>query len=94
MSRKILNFFFKKFKLKNFCWIPNAIENSDYFHVLTEKEREILIRNLKLDFSLKTDDTIIMYIGYMIFLQKVLGMIHFLIDFQNFLKNLKEKNGT
>ncbi|GAH92077.1 unnamed protein product, partial [marine sediment metagenome] len=68
-----------------------AIENSDYFHVSTEIEREVLIRNLKLDLSLKTDDTIIMYIGYMIFLQKVLGMIDFLIAFQNFLKNLKEK---
>ena len=91
MSRKIVNFLKKKFKLKNLCWIPNAIENSDYFHVSTEIERKILIRNLKLDFSLKTDDKIIMYIGYMIFLQKVFGMIDFLIAFQNFLRKLKEK---
>lgn len=91
MSRKIVNFLKKKFKLKNLYWIPNAIENSEYFHVMTENEREILIRNLNLDSFLKKDDMIILYIGYMIFLQKVNGMIDFLIAFQNFLKNLKEK---
>jgi len=91
MSRKIVNFLNKKFTLKNLCWIPNAIECSEYFHVTTEEERNILIKSLNLDLFLKTDDRIILYIGYMIFLQKVLGMIDFLIAFQNFLKNLKEK---
>jgi len=91
MSRKIVNFLNKKFTLKNLCWIPNAIESSEYFHVTTEEERNDLIKSLNLDPFLKTDDTIILYIGYMIFLQKVLGMIDFLIAFQNFLKNLKEK---
>ncbi len=91
MSRKIVNFLKKKFNLKNLCWIPNAIENSDYFHVSSEEEKDILIQNLKLDFCLKKDNIIIIYIGYMIFLQKVQGMIDFLIAFHNFLNNLKEK---
>ena len=91
MSRKIVNFLNKKYKLKNLCWMPNAIENSEYFHVSTEAERKVLIESLNLDLFLKTDDKVILYIGYMIFLQKVSGMIDFLIAFQNFLKNLKEK---
>ena len=91
ISRKILNFLTKKFTSKNLYWIPNAIESSEYFHVHTEDEKEILIRNINLDSYLKKDDIIILYIGYMIFLQKVNGMIDFLIAFQNFLKNLKEE---
>ena len=91
MSRKFTNYLKKKFKLKNLCWIPNAVDSSDHFHVTNENDREISIRNLKLDISLKKDDRIIIYIGYMIFLQKVLGMIDFLAAFQNFLQNIKEK---
>lgn len=91
MSRKIVNFLTKKYSLKNICWIPNAIEDSEYFHVSTEEERQSLIQSLNLDFFLKKDDNIILNIGYMIFLQKVTGMIDFLIAFQNFLKNLKDK---
>ncbi len=91
MSRKIVNFLNKKFTLKNLSWIPNAIESSEHFHVSTEEERKVLLESLKFDSFLKTHDNIILYIGYMIFLQKVSGMIDFLIAFQNFLKNLKEK---
>ncbi len=91
VSRKIENILNKKFTLKNLCWIPNTIESSDHFHVSTKEERKTLIKKLNLDSFLKANDKIILYIGYMIFLQKVSGMIDFLIAFQNFLKNLKEK---
>ena len=90
VSRKLVNLLNKKFKLKNLCWIPNAIESSEHFHASTEEERKVLIESLNLDSFLKIDDNIILYIGYMIFLQKTVGMIDFLVAFQNFLKNLKE----
>ena len=94
MSRKITNYLEKKYKLKNLCWLPNAVDSSDHFHVSNENEREISIQNLKLNFSLKKDDKIIIYIGHMIFLQKVLGMIDFLTAFQSFLQNIEEKEKT
>ena len=54
MSRKIVNFLNKKFTLKNLGWIPNAIESSEYFHVTTEEERNVLLKSSGLKNSLKS----------------------------------------
>ena len=89
VSRNIEKYIKKKYKLKNIYWLPNSINISNYYHVKSENEKDNLIQKLKLESFLKKDDFIITYIGYMIFLQKVQGMIDFLIAFSKFLIKIK-----
>ena len=87
ISRKIENILKNNFKLKNAYWFPNTIDISNYTHIKSLKEKEKIIKNQKLNELLDKEDFIIVYIGYMVFYQKVKGMIDFLYAFSKFLKN-------
>jgi len=85
VSRKIEDFLIQKFGINNTYWLPNGIDTSNYYHIKSEKEKNNLILKLKLSSIIEKDDFIVCYIGYMIFHQKVIGMIDFLEAFSNFL---------
>jgi glycosyltransferase involved in cell wall biosynthesis len=91
VDQKIKAFLNIRYKLNNICWMPNSIDVSRYYHIFNEKEKYKMIENLKVDHFLKKKDLIITYIGYMIFLQKVNGMIDFLQAFSNVVKKLKKQ---
>ncbi len=90
ITRKIENYLKYNFKLNNINWFYNGIETSKYFHINTIEQKEHIIEQLKLNSIIKRNDFIIIYIGYMIFQQKVKGMIDFLHGFNLFLKDLDE----
>jgi len=95
VSRSLEKYLIANYKLNNIHWLPNTIESKKYFHVSTKDEKEKIIHNLDLNSILKKEDFIISYIGYMIFKQKVKGMIDFLFGFNQFLKKIQlngEKN--
>jgi len=92
VSRALENHIKTKYKLKNLLWFTNGIEISNYFHVSTEVEKATLIKKIKLNNYLTKEDFIISYIGYMIFHQKVRGMIDFLNGFYNFLNKIDNED--
>lgn len=85
VSRQLKRYLVDIYHLDNVCWIPNGIRSEDFYHVTNEKEKEMIIQELNLDSFLKIDDFIITYVGHMIYMQKVRGMIDFLLGFNNFL---------
>jgi glycosyltransferase involved in cell wall biosynthesis len=92
VNRNIKKFIMNKFKIKNISWFPNSIDLNNFFHINSEEEKKKIIQNLKLEHILKIDDFIISYIGYMIFSQKVKGMIDFLRAFHKFYSKIGNKD--
>lgn len=95
VSKMIKNFLKNRYKLKNIYLLPNFVDISNYYHIVSFEEKKKFIRKLDLNLLLNKDDFIISYIGYMFLPQKVAGMLDFLIAFSNFLakfKDTKEKN--
>ena len=92
VSRRIIEFIKNRFGIENISWFPNLINSSEYFHYKSKDEKEILIKDLQLDNLLNVDDFIIVYIGHMLFLQKVKGMIDFLEAFSKFLSKIKDNS--
>jgi len=91
VSRKMIPFFKKnKLDIKKLIWIPVGVDLKKFFHVKTKEEKEKIISELNLSSILKTDDLIIIYVGYMDLKQKVLGMIDFINGFNRFLIDLNE----
>ncbi len=90
ITRKMENYLTYKFKLININWLYNGIETSKYFHINSIEQKEDIIKQLDLNSIIKKDDFIISYIGFMIFQQKVKGMIDFLHAFNLFLEDLDE----
>ncbi|GAH86382.1 unnamed protein product, partial [marine sediment metagenome] len=66
-------------------WLPNGIIPPKNSHALSLEEKELIINELNLNSHLDKDDFIIIYVGNMIFQQKVKGMIDFLTGFNNFI---------
>lgn len=66
-------------------WLPNGIILPKASLALSLEEKELIINELKLNSFLDKDDFIIIYVGNMIFQQKVKGMIDFLTGFNNFI---------
>ncbi len=91
VSRTIRKYLKDNFKVDSIYWLQNVIETMKYYHVNTEEEKRKVIQNLNLNLILKKEDFIISYIGTMIFLQKVEGMIDFLEGFNQFLKKIQTK---
>ncbi|MFX0175354.1 MAG: glycosyltransferase family 4 protein [Candidatus Hodarchaeota archaeon] len=93
ISRKMKRFFVNSIKdPKKLIYIPNGVKISDFFHVSDQIEKQNIINKLKLSSIVQSDDYIIIYIGYMIFQQKVKGMIDFLHGFNSLLKDLDTKH--
>ena len=92
ISRKIKEFLLKSVKTVKIKRIPNGIEMNDYFHIESIEHKEKIINKLNLEQCLSKEDFIISYVGYMIFKQKVQGMIDFLHGFSSFLSNNKSKD--
>jgi len=91
VSRKMKRFFEKnKLDTKKLVWIPVGIDLSKFFHVENLNEKKKIIKELNLTHIIDVNDFIILYVGYMDLKQKVLGMIDFLVGFNNFLKNIDE----
>ncbi|MHA1251192.1 MAG: glycosyltransferase family 4 protein [Candidatus Helarchaeota archaeon] len=88
INRENIRFIQNKYNLKNLYWLPNGINTSLYFHVKDINEKKQLIKTQQLNNILDEEDFIISYIGYMLFYQKVKGMIDFLNGFNNFLSEL------
>ncbi len=85
ISRKIRKILLKTFKIeKRIHWIPNGVNPNSYYHATSKQQRVGIIRLLNLRDKIDQDDFIIIYIGYMIFEQKVRGMIDFMKAFKNF----------
>ncbi|MEE9378486.1 MAG: glycosyltransferase [Candidatus Lokiarchaeia archaeon] len=91
VSRTLKKYLNTNYKVKNISWFPNIIQTAKYYHVNNEQEKDEIIQNLNLNFILQKEDFIISYIGYMIFKQKVKGMIDFLDGFYLFLKKIQLK---
>ena len=66
-------------------WLPNGIILPKVSHALSLEEKEFIISELNLNSYLDKNDFIIIYVGNMIFQQKVKGMIDFLTGFNNFI---------
>ena len=66
-------------------WLPNGVILPKNSRALSLDEKELIIDKLNLNSYLDKDDFIIIYIGNMIFQQKVKGMIDFLAGFNNFI---------
>jgi glycosyltransferase involved in cell wall biosynthesis len=81
VSKKISNYLENECNLTNIQWLPNGIESSKYYHIKTKKQKDSLIKDANLNHLLSKDDLIIVYVGYMFFYQKVIGMIDFLNAF-------------
>lgn len=96
ISRKIKTFLVDDLKIKKrIHWIPNGIDPSLYYHSTSKKQKGDIIDHLNLRDIIDQDDFIISYVGYMIYRQKVQGMIDFLTAFKRFLEdidNIEEKN--
>ncbi len=91
ISRKMRLYFEKNnADTKKLIWIPNGIELGKFFHVRNNKEKSRIIKELGLSKIINVDDFVIIYIGYMVFLQKVKGMIDFLHGLNSFLAHLNE----
>ncbi|MFX0142386.1 MAG: glycosyltransferase family 4 protein [Candidatus Hodarchaeota archaeon] len=88
VSKEIESYLKNNYNLKNLQTIPNFVDVSKFFHNNDENEKRFLIKKLKLEKVIEKDDFIILYIGYMIFRQKVEGMIDFLEAFNHFLKKI------
>jgi len=85
ISRKIRKILLKTFKIeKRIHWIPNGVNPNSYYHATSKQQRVGIIRRLNLQDKIDQDDFIIIYIGYMIFEQKVRGMIDFMKAFKKF----------
>ena len=91
-NRNIKKFIMDKFKINDISWIPNSIDLNNFFHITSKEEKKKIIQKLKLEHILKIDDFIISYIGYMIFPQKVKGMIDFLRAFHKFYSKIGNKD--
>ena len=91
VSKSIKRFIEDNFKPKNVDWFPNSIELKKYFHVNSNSEKQKIIKKLNLIQILDANDYIITYVGHMIFLQKVKGMIDFLHAFKQFKIECGEK---
>jgi len=70
-------------------WLPNSIILPKNSRALSQEEKELIIYELNLNSYLDKDDFIIIYVGNMIFQQKVKGMIDFLAGFNNFIVKIK-----
>ncbi len=92
ISEKVLNFISSRYRLENLIWMPNGIETSQYFHAKNANEKQKLIQELNLESMLSNDNLILSYIGYMIFKQKVLGMLDFLDAFHIFIEKIVDIN--
>jgi glycosyltransferase involved in cell wall biosynthesis len=82
----------KIYNIYNTAFLPNGIDVSNYYHVKNETQKRNLIKRLHLENQLNYDDFIISYVGYMIFKQKVEGMIDFLKGFNDFLLSIEDKS--
>ena len=71
--------------INNVHWLPNGIILPKNSHT---EEKEQIINELNLNSYLDKDDFIIIYVGNMIFQQKVKGMIDFLKGFNNFITKI------
>lgn len=91
VSKTLENYLKSNYNVNNIYLLPNAIDTEKYYHVNSEEEKEKIIKNLNLSLILKKEDFIISYIGYMIFKQKVKGMVDFLEAFYQFLKKIHTK---
>jgi glycosyltransferase involved in cell wall biosynthesis len=76
---------------RKIIWIPNGIEMSKFFHVKNYNEKSRIIKELEISKIIKVDDFVIVYIGHMVFQQKVKGMIDFLYGLNLFLGTLNER---
>ncbi len=91
ISRKMRLFFEKnRVNTENLVWIPNGIAIQEFFHVKNGNHKKDIIKELNLSTLLVAEDYIIIYVGYMVFKQKVRGMIDFLYAFKNFLSMINE----
>ncbi|MBD3215547.1 MAG: glycosyltransferase [Candidatus Lokiarchaeota archaeon] len=81
----------ENFGLDGLRWFSNGIDINSYYHAKNEKEKDKFIKKLNLNSILKMEDFIISYIGYMIFWQKVKGMIDFLVAFKKFIEKILDK---
>ncbi len=92
ISRKMKVYFEKNnADTRKIIWIPNGIEMSKFFHVKNSNEKSRIIKELELSKIIKVDDFIIVYIGHMVFQQKVKGMIDFLYGLNLFFGALNER---
>lgn len=92
ISRSIKDFLINNMHLKKkIYWIPNGINTSEYYHISSKKQKIELINKLKLQDKICQNDFIIIYVGYMIFRQKVKGMIDFLNGFKLFIDKIGDK---
>ncbi len=87
-----MRLFFEKNRVntENLVWIPNGIAIQEFFHVKNGNHKKDIIKELNLSTLLVAEDYIIIYVGYMVFKQKVRGMIDFLYAFKNFLSMINE----
>lgn len=91
LSRKMKVYFQKnKVDTKKIIWIPNGIEIGKFFHISNNSEKSKIIKKLELSKKINFDDFIIIYVGFMVFRQKVKGMIDFLHGLNTFLVDLNE----
>ena len=91
INRKMKAYFKKNnADIRKIIWIPNGIEMSKFFHVKNYNEKSRIIKELELSKIIKVDDFVIVYIGQMVFQQKVKGMIDFLYGLNLFLGALNE----
>jgi glycosyltransferase involved in cell wall biosynthesis len=91
ISREMMKHFVKnKINTEKLLWFPNGIELNEFFHIQNNREKQQIINELKISSIIGIKDYIIIYVGYMIFLQKVKGMIDFLYGFNTFLNNVND----
>ncbi len=91
LNRKMKLYFEKNnVDTKNIIWIPNGIEIHKFFHVKNNREKSRIIKELELSKIIDIDDYVITYVGNMVFLQKVKGMVDFLHGLNLFLAHLNE----
>lgn len=89
ISRKIGSFLEENLTIKKrIHWIPNGVDPTAYYHSKSKKQKKDIIYKLNLQDIINQDDFIITYIGYMIFQQKVQGMIDFLRAYKIFLDQI------
>ena len=90
ISRRMKRFFERNIgNTEKLVWIPNGIELNKFFHSKNQNEKQHIIKTLKLSSVVSAEDFIIIYVGYMVFKQKVQGMIDFIHGFKSFIQNEK-----